>query len=229
MDQLILASAAFVGTHFLLSHPLRAPLVGAIGGMGFLGLYSLVAFATLGWMISAYLALPPQPPMWGISDALWALASAAMLVASVLFVGSLIGNPALPDPTAAARPEKQPRGVFAVTRHPMMWSFALWSLAHIAVYPTPANLVLTGAILVLALVGAALQDAKKRRLEPGFWPQWQRETAFVPFANLLSGRTRWSAAMPGIGVLVGGVLLWLAASWAHLPFAGIAAGIWRWL
>ena len=42
------AAIAFVGTHFLLSHPLRAPLVARVGEKGFLGLYSLVAFATLG-------------------------------------------------------------------------------------------------------------------------------------------------------------------------------------
>ncbi|MFX7922504.1 NnrU family protein, partial [Acinetobacter baumannii] len=47
---LALASASFVATHFLLSHPLRAPLVKALGAGGFMGVYSLVAFGTLGWM-----------------------------------------------------------------------------------------------------------------------------------------------------------------------------------
>ena len=51
---LLAASIALVGTHFLLSHPLRAPIVGAIGTGAFLGLYSLVALATLGWMAAAF-------------------------------------------------------------------------------------------------------------------------------------------------------------------------------
>ena len=62
MDRALLslgvASLAFVGMHFLLSHPLRAPITGRIGEGPFLGLYSLVAFATLGWMVLAFLAAP---------------------------------------------------------------------------------------------------------------------------------------------------------------------------
>ena len=42
---LVAASTAFVGSHFALSHPLRAPLVGALGEAGFRVLYSLVALA----------------------------------------------------------------------------------------------------------------------------------------------------------------------------------------
>lgn len=37
-------------------------------------------------------------PLWAAGDGLWALASALMLIGSVLFVGSLFGNPALPGP-----------------------------------------------------------------------------------------------------------------------------------
>ena len=58
LAQLAAASIAFVGTHFALSHPLRASLVSAIGEKGFLPFYSLVAFATLGWMIVAFRAAP---------------------------------------------------------------------------------------------------------------------------------------------------------------------------
>ena len=47
MMNLVVALAAFVLTHFALSHPLRAPLVARLGEKGFLGLYSLLAFATL--------------------------------------------------------------------------------------------------------------------------------------------------------------------------------------
>ncbi len=44
---LALATFAFVGTHLLMSHPLRAGLVARLGERGFAGVYSLVAFATL--------------------------------------------------------------------------------------------------------------------------------------------------------------------------------------
>ncbi|MEH3099796.1 NnrU family protein [Sphingomonas adhaesiva] len=223
MEEVALAATAFVGTHFLLSHPLRGALVRRVGERGFLGLYSLVAAVTLGWLVVAYRAAPPARALWPVGDGLWAVATVVMLVASVLFMGSLVRNPALPDPTGRARPVPEPRGVFAITRHPMMWGFALWGAAHILVYPEPLNVVLAGAIVVLALVGAAAQDRKKARLEPGFWPEWERRTSFVPFAR--------GVRLRGLGghALGGGLVVWLVATWAHLPLAGWAAGVWRWV
>jgi uncharacterized membrane protein len=222
-----LAAAAFVGTHFLLSHPLRAPLVARIGERGFLGVYSLVAFATLGWLVWAFRAAP-QDAYWGpVGDVLWAVATVVMLLASVLLVGSLIGNPALPTGGAPATAPSEARGVYAVTRHPMMWSFALWSAAHLLVLPYAANAVLVAAIAVLALVGAHMQDRKKERLQPDIWPAWEARTSYWPFAAIAAGRARLGGFRPHD--LAGGLVVWLAATWAHLPLAGWAAGVWRWL
>ena len=229
MTDLIVACIAFVGTHFMLSHPLRRPIVDRIGEGPFLGVYSLVAFATLGWMVWAYRAIPDAPPLWTVGNGLWALATGLTWLASVLFVGSLIRNPAMPDPTGAPRKVPAPRGVFAITRHPMMWGFALWALAHIAIFPPPAQIVLAFTIGLLALVGAALQDGKKRRLQPDFWPRWQAVTSYIPFAAIGRGTAQLAAAWPGTVPVVGGTVLWLAASWAHLPLAGWDAGVWRWV
>lgn len=226
--ELALASTAFVGAHLALSHPLRRPLVRIVGEGGFLGLYSLVALATLLLVIRAWRATPPSAPFWPVGDTIWAVATIVMLFASVLLLGSLVRNPAnpnpAPDPTAAV-PEA--RGVFAVTRHPMMWAIALWAGCHLAVYPVAKNAVLTFAMLVLALVGAALQDRKKAALRPAFWPEWERRTSYMPFVAIAQGRARLGGF--GMHALAGGTLVWLAATWAHIPLAGWAAGIWRWI
>ncbi len=227
MGNVVAAAVAFVGTHFLLSHPLRAPLVARIGEKGFLGLYSLVAVVTLVWLALAYRAAPAGPLLWPVGDALWAVATGVMLVASVLLMGSLIGNPAMPDPTGRTKPVPEARGVFAVTRHPMMWAFALWGVAHIAVLPEASNIVLSLAIIVLALAGAAMQDRKKEALEPDFWRTWERRTSYWPFAAIAAGRARFGGFRPHD--LAGGLVVWLVASWAHLPLAGWTAGIWRWV
>lgn len=227
LAQVIAAAVAFVGTHFILSHPLRRPIVAAVGEGAFLGLYALVAAATLTWLVLAYQATPATAPLWEVGDGIWAVATAVMLLASVLLMGSFIRNPALPSPGVAAVVPAEARGVFAVTRHPMMWAFALWGACHIAVYPLAANIVLALAIIVLALVGAALQDAKKAALQPETWPRWQAKTGYWPFAAVLAGRARLGGF--GVHALAGGVVLWLAATWAHIPIAGWPAGIWRWL
>ena len=163
---------------------------------------------------------------WGRGSILAALANA-----SVLLVGSLIGNPALPTGGAVAATPAQARGVFAVTRHPMMWSFALWGLCHATIYPIPANLVLTAAIVVLALGGAALQDGKKAASVPELWQPWQAQTSFWPFAAIVDGRARLGDGLRGLGghALGGGLLVWLLATWAHGPIAGWRVGLWHWI
>ena len=50
LGSIAVAPTAFVGTHFLLSHPLREPIVDAVGNAAFLGIYSAVAAVTLGWL-----------------------------------------------------------------------------------------------------------------------------------------------------------------------------------
>jgi uncharacterized membrane protein len=222
----IVAAVAFVGSHFLLSHPLRAPIVRAIGAGPFMGLYSLVALATFVWLALAFRAVPAEAPLWAVGDGLWITATVITFFASVMFVGSLLGNPALPGPRAVSAPP-EPRGVFSVTRHPMFWSFALWGVAHILVAPTPANIVLAKTIIILAFVGAALQDRKKEKLQPDIWRAWEAHTSYWPLGAILGGRVKFTPA--GVIPALGGIVLWLAATWAHLPLAGMPAGIWRWI
>ncbi len=215
---LTIALIAFVGTHFLMSHPLRAPMVGALGAGAFQGVYSLVSLATLGWVVYAFREAPIGMPIWTAGDALNIVATALMFLASVLLAGSFVGNPALPQPGANKLAMQTPTGVFAITRHPMMWSFALWSLAHVLVSPRPAVVILSGFIAFLALGGAEGQDAKKAKLMGDSWQGWESRTSFMP-------RLAW----PGRAALIGGTLIWLAATWAH-PIAGApTAGIWMWL
>lgn len=225
-SMLLLASAsAFVASHVILSHPLRRPLVAAIGEKGFLALYSVVAFATLGAMAWAYPKAPVTAPLWNVGDGLWALATILMLPASVMLLGSLVRNPAMPGASNAA--SAQARGVYAITRHPMMWAFAIWGVVHILVYPVTRNLIVAVAIIVLALAGAALQDRKKAALDPQGWTAWEGRTSYWPFVAIAKGRARFGGF--GMHALGGGLLVWLLATWAHIPLAGRAAGIWRWL
>ena len=228
--QLALACAVFVGTHFLLSHPLRELLVKALGAKAFLGLYSLVALATFGWVIWAFRAAPATTPAYLACEPAWIAATVAMWFASVLLAGSFFGNPALPAPGAVQSALRNPVGVFAITRHPMMWSFAIWAVVHLLIWPTRENHILATAILILSLLGALFQDGKKARLMGDAWRGWARRTAFVPFAGQVGGRVPWGAAWPGFVALGLGTLLWLGLTWGHGPLGGrMTAGIWFWL
>ena len=220
-----LAVGAFVGSHLALSHPLRAPLVRLLGNGGFTALYAVVALAALWWISRTYKDAPPTAPLWDVSDGLWAFGTVVMLIASVLLVGSLIGNPAMPGMVKAA--PAQARGVYAITRHPMLWSFALWGLVHILVYPVAANIIVASGMAAFALIGAAALDAKKSALLPDLWEPWKRVTSYFPFQAIAQGRAKLGGFRPHD--LAGGLVVWLAATWAHIPAGGIAAGVWRWL
>ena len=212
MIVLLVALATFVGTHLLLSHPLRPPLVAALGERGFSGVYSLVALGTLGWSIWAFHQAPLGlylwlPPRWA-----WYAAIPVMLFASILFVGSMTApNPALMGGKTAA---DGPRGVQRITRHPMMWSFAIWAVVHAFVSGDARTVALCVAIGFLALVGAWFQDGKKREQLGAGWDAHEAATSFVPF-----GRPSAGALNPGVIALGGGIAVFALATWAH-PYLG---------
>ena len=212
---LFLSTIAFVGLHFLLSHPLRAPFVRKLGERGFQGLYSVQALLTFGLMIYFYRAIGREEPIWVADEWIWGVAALVVWLGSILFVGSFLGNPALPG----ARLERgaQPSGVFAITRHPMMWGFAAWAAVHLAVVGTAKAIVFDGAILFLAIVGSVGQDSKKAKLMGERFHEWAAQTAFVPFAR--------GFAWPGSVAVFGGTLLFLVATWFH----PMPVGVWRWI
>ena len=229
MSLLVTTCVLFVGSHLALSHPLRAGLAERLGERGFQIVYSVVAIATFIMIVQAWRGMPPEPPLWAVGDGLWMLASLIVLIASILFMGSLIGNPAMPAPGAAKAAQAPPRGVFAITRHPMMWGFTLWAFAHALVMPTPGQIVLSVMVVFLALVGSAGQDAKKARLMGDAWRGWAARTSFVPFARQIGGATPWGDTIPRPHALFGGIILWLVATWAHGALGYMVAGIWRWI
>lgn len=103
----------------------------------------------------------------------------------------------------------------------MMWSFALWAAAHISLWWSWRTNVVALAILVLALVGAHLQDRKKQTLMGEAWTSWEDRTGYWP---QLRGFARI-----GISLWLAGIAGWLLATWAHIHAGGIPAGIWRWV
>lgn len=215
---LLAASLTLVGTHLMLSHPLRAPLVRRLSERGFLLLYSVVALVAIAWMARAFRAAPASDLGQASGMAGWIAASVLTIPALVLFLGSLRGNPALPQAGGSGLGGREPHGVFRVTRHPMMWSFALWAAAHLALLWSWRTTIVAGAVLVLALVGAAGQDRKKRKLLGDGWAAWEAKTHFFPqLAAMLSvSWFLWLAAL----------LSWLAITWMHIPLVGIPAGLW---
>ncbi|HEY0625966.1 MAG TPA: NnrU family protein [Allosphingosinicella sp.] len=216
---LALATVAFVGLHFLMSHPLRPAMIARLGERAFAGVYSLIVAIPFVWMIFAWRSGDDYGPQYIAPIWWWPVASAIMLFALILLVGSFMKNPALPHPGAssATRAVRPATGVFAITRHPMNWAFTLWAIVHITLWGSPRNLIVAGGILILALFGSIGQDRKKAGLYGDAWRGWEARTSFVPFGALFTGKVPWRAANPSWVPLLVGFLLWLVITWYHAP------------
>ena len=78
-----------------------------------------------------------------------------------------------------------------MTRHPMLWSFAIWAAVHILGNGDTAAIVFFGAFLVTVLAGMPSIDAKLHRRDPATWQGLAAMTSIVPFAAITQGRNRF--------------------------------------
>jgi uncharacterized membrane protein len=121
--------------------------------------------------------------------------------------------------TALAQP---PRGIQRVTRHPMLWSFALWSAVHIIGNGDTAALVFFGAFLVTALAGMPSIDAKLARRDPATWQALSAATSIMPFGAIAQGRNRFVPREIGWPTVLIGVVAWAVVLLLHPWLFGVA-------
>ncbi|MDP7651250.1 MAG: NnrU family protein [Rhodospirillales bacterium] len=216
LAELALAAVFFLATHVgMSSTPIRAALVGVLSEKGFFAIYSLVTFATMGWMIVAY-GRAPDLVLWEMGAPLRWLAFVVSLVSCLLLATGLSPHnptlgPLVPETTTAAGPV----GIFKVTRHPLMWAIGLWGLAHGAVRGDGASAILFGSFAVLALAGTALIDAKKKRLLGATWETYANGSSNVPFAAIMAGRARVGLGEIGYLRLVLGLVVFVVLVVGH--------------
>jgi uncharacterized membrane protein len=205
LTHLIIASLAFLATHYVASTPLRDVLV-TVMGKTYLALYSLVAFATLGWMIWAFYHAPFINLWYAV--ALRPVPLVVMPFALVFVVCAL----ATPNPTAVGQERllksaNPARGILRITRHPLMWGFALWALSHIAARGDAAALIFFGTFAVLAISGAWLIDRRKAASMGEAWQHFAAVTSNVPFAAIAGGRNKFKPAEIGAWKILLGLAL----------------------
>ncbi|MCS6891833.1 MAG: NnrU family protein [Rhodovarius sp.] len=222
---LLAAAALWLGLHVgVAGTALRERAVAALGGEGrFTLAFSAGSILAIALLVLAWREAPVIP-LWEVPAWLRWLIAALMLPAAVLFVASLIA--ANPTALGGRLPEGGPRGITRITRHPMLWSFAIWAACHIAGNGDLAGLIFFGAFLLTALLGMPSIDRKLARRRPELWRDLAPASSILPFAAILAGRTR--ADWAGIGWLapaVGGAL-WLALLLLHRDIFGVPAILW---
>ncbi|HEX6979801.1 MAG TPA: NnrU family protein [Alphaproteobacteria bacterium] len=232
---LVAAAAVFVGTHFALASPgTRRALVARLGEGPFTGLYSTVAALTLLWLGLAY-GNAPYRQLWP-QEAWMRLVPAVVMPVATFF---LICGVTQQNPTAVNRSfdraARDPApGVLKITRHPVMWAIGLWALAHIVPNGDLAALILFGSLAFLALFGTAQIDAKRRARDPEGFARFAEVTSNLPFAALLTGKTRrfWRTAYGkdpvkslwreiGLARVTGALALYVALIYLHPLLTGV--------
>jgi uncharacterized membrane protein len=217
---LIIAALIWIAIHLgLAGTQLRDAVVRRTGDNAFRGIFSALSIVSLVFLVRAWSATPTAL-LWVAPDWLRWLLVLAMLPAFVLLVASVSGrNPTMIGPSeGAAQP---PRGMVRVTRHPMLWSFAIWAAVHILGNGDTAAIVFFGAFLITALAGMPSIDAKLSRRDPATWQALAAATSIVPFAAIAQGRNKFVPREIGWMTPVLGAAAWVVLLIAHPWLFGV--------
>lgn len=223
MVQLALASIVFLVLHIVPGLAGRAWIVRKIGDPAYMGLFSLASILSLAWMVTAYYSAPAGQYLWVTGPAArWATA-AVMLFAFILVVtGAISRNPSSVLGRSALQSSYELTGIFAITRHPVMWGVALWAFLHLLNRPDARSLLFFGTMAVLAIAGTLLQERRKLAEFGEPWRKFAAQTSHVPFAAMLSGKTSLDLRAMGGWQLATAVALWLVVMYFHEPVLGVS-------
>jgi uncharacterized membrane protein len=213
------ALAAFFAAHVLPAYPpLRGRLIGAFGRRTYLGLYALLSAALLAWVVVAALKAP-YVELWPPSPWRFAVPVAAMpLALAFLGAGLLQPNPLSISLARIVQPTRV-EGALAVTRHPVLWGFLVWSAAHLVANGNVVAVILFGSMALFSALGMHVLDRRARqRLGKREWQRLAAATSILPFAALLRDRRplrldRRSAVGAALGLAVYLVLLAVGHVW----------------
>lgn len=201
----------FAGTHLVLSSlPVRGQLIARLGEKGFVGLYSLIAFATFIPLVWVYFGnRHAGGVIWNLAAAPGVRPLGAAL--AVLAIALIVGGVLHPSPALVGMKQAWgARGLTRITRHPLFMGFALWALSHLLLNGFLTDVLFFGGMLAFSLAGAAHQDARKRATEEERLGQFFAESSYWPFGAIIAGRNRliwrelpWIALAVGAAVAIG--------------------------
>ena len=224
IESLALATAAFIGGHFMLSSlPVRHRLIGIMGENGFRGIFTIVAFASFTWMLYAYNSAP-YIELWPLNDFLHMVALLVLPFACLLAVVGITtrtptgrgGEKLLDDPHPV-------RGIATITRHPFLWGVALWGIAHMIANGDVGSLILFGGLTILALGGMAHIEHRRREAAGAGWGPVARSTSAIPFLAAIQGRTKIDWAGIGSTRSLAGRAVYVVFLAAHGSLFGVPA------
>lgn len=207
----------FGATHMVLSSTsLRPRLVAALGERGFLGVYSLVAFASFVPLVWVYMGHRHQGALlWALpigTAGLWVIYAGQAVAWTIAAAGMVSPSPATFGLPEERRPS-EPRGVHRITRHPLFMGLGLSGLLHLIVNGFATDVAFWAGFPLFAIVGCAHQDARKRTTQSGY-EEWIAATPFLPFTG--AGTARGLRELSPVIVMTG-IVVTIGLRWLHGP------------
>lgn len=187
MTQVVLALAAFLLLHSVPAMPtIRGRLTAALGLRLYLLLYSTASVALLIWILHAAWSTE-YVEIWE-PDSRNALANLVLSPLGLFLVtaGLISPNPA----SVSFMTGTVPGAITAVTRHPVLWGFLLWSVGHVAANGDTRSLLVFGGLGVFSAVGIGVTEKRARRRMGNHWSPIERSTSIFPLVALVSGRAK---------------------------------------
>jgi uncharacterized membrane protein len=198
----------FAATHMgLSSMRVRTRIVSAIGEPAFLGLYTVVAFATFGPQVRAWLGgIHGGGLLWDLRG-VPGVHQGAFVVSWVSFALA-IASFFQPSPAALAPvASKRAHGILRITRHPLFMNIGIWALAHVVVNGFVNDVLFFGGVFLVGLSGCMHQDARKQITARGTLDEFYAETSLLPFAAIATGRNRLVLSeLPWLGIVIGAAI-----------------------
>ena len=190
-----------------------------VGENGYLGIYTLLAFASLGAMIYFYAGIDHSDFIWLPNALSYKITKVILLLSIVLIVvGTMTKNPTAVKMEGAI--DNELPGAVKITRHPLQWGILLFAIGHLIANGDQASIVFFGTLALLSAVGMFAMDKRKKANGSEKWQTFYENTSLVPFAAILSGKTTLKAAEINWLAVVIGVALYAAIYWFHSFVSG---------
>jgi uncharacterized membrane protein len=221
LGALTAAASWFFLLHVVPSTPLRPRAIAIAGEGAYTAIFSILSLIAFYWLWRQFNVAPYGDKLWFVPD-WWRWTQAALILFAFIltFGGFLTPNPSTPIGAQALENPKAAEGIFAITRHPVMWGVAIWAITHIISQASWRGFAFFGALAATALIGSWLQQNRKRDTVPGY-AAFEAKTSYFPFAAILRGRAKFSLRAIGWWRIAIALVAWAAILHLHSWLFGL--------
>jgi uncharacterized membrane protein len=218
MVPFVSAFAVFLLLHSIPAVPaVRSGIIARIGRPAYITVYSAASLAALGWLFSTALSLD-YVPLWDLRP--WHAVITFILapLGGFLVIAGLVSTNPL---SISIRSSDHVGSIVGITRHPVLWGFAIWALGHIAANGDLRSLLLFGGFALFALGSIPMTEKRARRRLGDRWDALAKNTSIMPFKAFISGRRPdWDVAMFAAAVIAAALGAWLLLGGGHALLFG---------